>query len=146
MSESDAMSQIAVAVNRCTICDLTFSTSAETHRQTEFHRLNRATVGKRLTLEAYAKKKKVTLSQAKRQLSLAIPKEVHLETEMTQAKIPIAGHFNANQFEATKTVIKRTIQEHSHNNHHGLPGANSYAHRGPCSAPGQNNIFRGKKN
>lgn len=137
--------ELAAIVNHCSICKLSFSTSKELHRQTEFHKMNMKSSHK-LSLEEYARRKHLSIAQVKQRLTLAAPREVHvpIQAQIQAAKAP--SHVKDDQFVAKGVVIRQTIQEHSHNNHHGLPGANKYSHRGPCSAPGQNNMFRGKKN
>lgn len=137
---------LAVVVNTCTICGISYSTPIWQHHATEFHKMNRSS-SKRLSIEAYAKKKRITLAHAKRQIALAVPREVHFDPSKVKAEAKTAsqGHVRVDKFISKATIIKKTIQEHSHNNHHGLPGANKYAHHGPCSAPGRNNMFRGKK-
>lgn len=138
-----SMSHTAAAiVNRCSICNVTFVTPVAVHRSTDFHKMNLLRDTK-LSVEDFAKKKRITVTKAKQ--LLASPRDAEPSNVQTSAADTRSGH-TENQFVPRGTIIKRTVQEHSHNNHHGLPGANRYSHRGPCSAPGQTNMFRGKKN
>jgi len=131
----------AAIVNRCSICNVSFVTSVTVHQLTDFHKMNLMRDTK-LTVEEFAKKKRITVTKAKQML--ASPRD-DVKPAAAQV-ITSTTHHTENQFVPKGKIIKQTIQEHSHNNHHGLPGANRYSHRGPCSAPGQNNMFRGKKN
>lgn len=139
-----ATAAMPLVVNYCSICKVNYVDSKEEHMSTGFHRYNckHTTI---LTLEQY---KKRTHSR-----SLAQIHGYKSSGGRASAAI-IASKATKDLIRASRRIdtkhekyvpIKKLVAEHSHNNHHGLPGSNKYSHRGPCSTPGQNNSFRGKR-
>jgi len=58
---------------------------------------------------------------------------VHQEARAIKTELRVEAR---NEHKEQRDIpIARLVAEHSHNNHHGLPGANKYAHKGPTSKP-----------
>lgn len=131
----------ALVVNNCSICKIKYCESKVEHSSSLFHHENLRRKGRPLTIEEFGKKMRLTKSQTlnviKKPTSLINPAE---EQKDVYHDIKMENKYSK------KEDIKLRVQEHSHNNHHGLPGKGKYAHRGATSQPGKNHAFRKKKN
>lgn len=121
----------AAIVNRCNV---TFVTPVAVHQSTDFHKMNLLRDTK-LSVEDFAKKKRITVAKAKQ--LLASPRDAEPSNVQTSAAGTRSGH-TENQFVPKGTIIKQTVQEHSHNNHHGLPGHAAHRDRTTCSGKKKN--------
>lgn len=142
--------ELALIVNNCRICKLEYTVSKTEHYNSELHRFNLKQKTP-MTVDQYCKHKHILPTQLSiYKVGTGYSKLVMMtreqETSLREGKLKLDFKVISKERVVKSVDIKQRIQEHSHNNHHGLPGANKYAHRGPESTPGKNHMFRNKKN